>query len=171
MNNQINTKDLLSNGFKCVSATSPSNIALVKYWGKLDGQIPMNPSISYTLDHCNTSFEVFFKHSEKPNDPIFYFEDSLATDFGSKSFNLIKIIASDFPELKNFDLILNSKNSFPHSSGIASSASSMSALAMCLLAILQKPNDLNLVSHYSRLEAVVLVAPSFLHWLHGVKMI
>ena len=28
-----------------VSWSSPSNIALVKYWGKKDGQIPANPSI------------------------------------------------------------------------------------------------------------------------------
>jgi len=28
---------------------SPSNIALVKYWGKRDNQIPENPSLSFTL--------------------------------------------------------------------------------------------------------------------------
>jgi len=28
---------------------SPSNIALVKYWGKKENQIPANPSISFTL--------------------------------------------------------------------------------------------------------------------------
>ncbi|NJK85011.1 MAG: hypothetical protein HC906_02565 [Bacteroidales bacterium] len=27
----------------------PSNIAIVKYWGKHEGQIPKNPSISFTL--------------------------------------------------------------------------------------------------------------------------
>ena len=31
-----------------------SNIALVKYWGKRDEQIPMNPSISFTLSHSYT---------------------------------------------------------------------------------------------------------------------
>ena len=29
---------------------APSNIALVKYWGKKEHQIPANPSISFTLD-------------------------------------------------------------------------------------------------------------------------
>ena len=93
----------------------------------------MNPSISYTLDYCKTTFEVF-KQCETPSSPTFYFEDVLAADFGSKSFNLIETIASDYPELKKYELILNSKNSFPHSSGIASSTSSMSALSMCLIA-------------------------------------
>ena len=31
---------------------SPSNIALVKYWGKIDAQIPCNPSISFTLNNA-----------------------------------------------------------------------------------------------------------------------
>ena len=44
-----------------VLATCPSNIALIKYWGKYENQIPANPSISYTLNHCktNTSMEFF----------------------------------------------------------------------------------------------------------------
>src|SRR5690625_7537728 len=33
---------------------SPSNIALVKYWGKSDIQIPKNPSISFTLQEAKT---------------------------------------------------------------------------------------------------------------------
>ena len=78
-------------------------------------------------------------------------KDNLATDFGRKSFKLIETISTDYPDLKNYELILNSKNSFPHSSGIASSASSMSALSMCLLEILKKSDDLNMVSYYSRL--------------------
>ena len=65
MNKKLNREQLQTNGFNSVSATSPSNIALVKYWGKLGGQTPMNPSLSYTLDNCRTSFDVFFK--EKKN--------------------------------------------------------------------------------------------------------
>ncbi len=33
---------------------SPSNIALIKYWGKKETQIPLNPSLSFTLSNCNT---------------------------------------------------------------------------------------------------------------------
>ena len=33
-----------------ISWQSPSNIAIVKYWGKEKDQIPMNPSFSFTLD-------------------------------------------------------------------------------------------------------------------------
>ena len=53
-----------------VTWKSPSNIALVKYWGKKDDQIPENPSISFTLDACRTttilSFsEKYYTHSIK----------------------------------------------------------------------------------------------------------
>ena len=43
-----------------VSASCPSNIALIKYWGKYKGQIPANPSISYTLNHCKTYTKIIF---------------------------------------------------------------------------------------------------------------
>ena len=38
-----------------VSYESPSNIALIKYWGKHGVQIPKNPSISFTLNNCKTT--------------------------------------------------------------------------------------------------------------------
>ena len=34
--------------------SAPSNIALVKYWGKKENQIPANPSVSFTLNNCKT---------------------------------------------------------------------------------------------------------------------
>ena len=39
---------------------SPSNIALVKYWGKKENQIPANQSISFTLDSCKTITKLFY---------------------------------------------------------------------------------------------------------------
>uniref|UniRef100_A0A3Q2XTX1 Diphosphomevalonate decarboxylase-like N-terminal domain-containing protein n=1 Tax=Hippocampus comes TaxID=109280 RepID=A0A3Q2XTX1_HIPCM len=50
---------------------APSNIALVKYWGKLENQIPANPSISFTLDaycqthHVNFRLIYFLKRNRK----------------------------------------------------------------------------------------------------------
>ena len=37
---------------------SPSNIALIKYWGKHGEQLPKNPSISFTLNDCITTTEL-----------------------------------------------------------------------------------------------------------------
>ncbi|MBO6026572.1 MAG: hypothetical protein J6P73_04925, partial [Bacteroidales bacterium] len=40
---------------------SPSNIALVKYWGKKGRQLPQNPSIRFTLKNFKTETSVFFE--------------------------------------------------------------------------------------------------------------
>ena len=40
--------------------SAPSNIALVKYWGKKENQIPANPSISFTLNNCKTITKLAF---------------------------------------------------------------------------------------------------------------
>ena len=43
---------------------APSNIALVKYWGKYGEQLPENPSISFTLSQGFTNTEVSFSERE-----------------------------------------------------------------------------------------------------------
>ena len=54
-NNPINS---VENGI--FQWSSPSNIALVKYWGKKENQIPANPSISFTLNNCKTITKLTF---------------------------------------------------------------------------------------------------------------
>ena len=44
-----------------------------------------------------------------------------------------KKIDKYFPFILNHDIEIKSKNNFPHSSGIASSASAMAALALCVV--------------------------------------
>ena len=52
---------------------SPSNIALVKYWGKKENQIPINPSISFTLKNCNSKTKVSYSQSNKGFNYEFFF--------------------------------------------------------------------------------------------------
>ena len=51
-----------------VTWSSPSNIALVKYWGKKKHQIPENPSISFTLDTCKTTTSLTYSKKEGKED-------------------------------------------------------------------------------------------------------
>ncbi|MBT8235592.1 MAG: diphosphomevalonate decarboxylase, partial [Bacteroidia bacterium] len=44
--------EIIPQGEVCWQA--PSNIALIKYWGKKEVQIPRNPSLSFTLTACAT---------------------------------------------------------------------------------------------------------------------
>ncbi len=119
---------------KIISWESPSNIALVKYWGKKDNQIPCNASISFTLSNCKTTTEVYFIPKEESAISFdIYFEGEKNEAFRPKIESFLSKIVNELPFLNTTHLDIHSSNSFPHSSGIASSASSMSALALCLL--------------------------------------
>ena len=114
---------------------SPSNIALVKYWGKKPIQIPCNPSISFTLKKSHTETVVEYKPASSKNKIQFFLNDELNKKFGDKIDTFLKSLDLIFPFLKQLDITIKSVNTFPHSAGIASSASGMSALALCLCSI------------------------------------
>ena len=119
-----------------VSYSSPSNIALVKYWGKRENQIPANPSISFTLAACVTKTSVQYKKKVKKSEEFsfdLFFEGEAKEEFKPKINTFLKRIEVYLPFLKEYHFVINTSNSFPHSSGIASSASGMSALALCFM--------------------------------------
>ena len=119
-----------------VAYSSPSNIALVKYWGKRENQIPANPSISFTLDACTTKTKVHFKKKNNKNGEFsfdFLFEGEEKEEFKPKIKTFLKRIERYLPFLKDYHFVIDTSNTFPHSSGIASSASGMSALALCFM--------------------------------------
>ncbi|MBC2837844.1 diphosphomevalonate/mevalonate 3,5-bisphosphate decarboxylase family protein [Robiginitalea sp. SC105] len=121
-----------------VAWQAPSNIALVKYWGKREGQIPTNPSISFTLDACNTRTRLAYAPaSPKAKGPVFrvFLDGEPAPGFEPKIRRFLDLALPYLPFLENLSLEIHTENSFPHSSGIASSASGMAALALCLVAL------------------------------------
>lgn len=124
-----------------VTWQSPSNIALVKYWGKKENQIPANPSISFTLNNCATTTTLEYKkregNREEHTDFDFelIFEGKKKEDFKPKINTFFNRIAKYCPFLHHYSFEIKTENSFPHSSGIASSASGMSALALCLMSL------------------------------------
>ncbi|MGB1309066.1 MAG: diphosphomevalonate/mevalonate 3,5-bisphosphate decarboxylase family protein, partial [Oceanihabitans sp.] len=119
-----------------------SNIALVKYWGKKENQIPENPSISFTLNACKTITKLSFSKKETNNSFSFdvLFEGAKNTAFKPKIETFFKRIEEYLPFLKKYHFTIETSNTFPHSSGIASSASGMSALALCLMSIEKELN-------------------------------
>jgi len=114
---------------------SPSNIAIVKYWGKKDVQIPINPSISFSLKHSYTTTEIVLKPKESKSAISFdfSFEGSQNTAFEEKILKYFGQVKDQFGIFDHHHLSISSSNTFPHSTGIASSASAMSALALCIL--------------------------------------
>lgn len=116
-----------------VTWQSPSNIALIKYWGKKGFQLPANPSLSITLSESYTETKVDFKPGN--GNIKFYFEGNRNLIFETKILQYFPKISDELPIVKLLDFEIHSKNTFPHSAGIASSASAMSALALCLCSI------------------------------------
>jgi len=130
-----NNTALIENGNFQWSA--PSNIALVKYWGKKNNQIPANPSISFTLNHCKTITKLAFAKKEKTENFSFdlLFQGQLKEDFKPKIQKFLERIETYCPYLKSYHLTIDTENTFPHSSGIASSASGMAALSMNIMSL------------------------------------
>jgi diphosphomevalonate decarboxylase len=133
--------------------SAPSNIALVKYWGKkehhpsqngeLAEQIPANPSISFTLKNCKTITTVHYKKRnnnefDATNSKFSFdllFEGKPKEDFKPKILKFFERVEIYLPFLKEYHFLIDTQNTFPHSSGIASSASGMAALALNLMSV------------------------------------
>jgi len=120
-----------------VAFASPSNIALVKYWGKYGEQLPQNPSISFTLSNCETKTTLEYEKSDNLSFQVFL-DGKREEGFEPKIATFFKRIESYIPFVNEYRFTIKTTNSFPHSSGIASSASGMSALALCLVEIEKK---------------------------------
>ncbi|MBT4709486.1 MAG: diphosphomevalonate decarboxylase [Flavobacteriaceae bacterium] len=134
-----------SNNFQTISGASewrsPSNIALIKYWGKKNNQIPLNPSISITLKNCFTQTKISYQTKKVSKlEFSFLFEGENNPSFEKKLRQFFIKIEKYCPYLSNLELKIESRNSFPHSSGIASSASSYSALSLCIMDIEKELN-------------------------------
>ena len=129
-----------------ITVKAPSNIALVKYWGKSQGQIPKNASISFTLSNCLTKTTLSYvpcseqskdlqgidSASDHSNFEVFV-EGILKPDFAPKIATFFNRIEAYMPWIRSFQWRIDTENTFPHGSGIASSASGFAALAGALM--------------------------------------
>ncbi|MEO8962396.1 MAG: hypothetical protein ABI325_10965 [Ginsengibacter sp.] len=115
----------------------PSNIAIVKYWGKKDHQVPCNPSVSMTLSEAFT--EVEMEISPKKDKDVkgveleYFYEGIKNVPFQLRVQTYLESNLESFPFIKNHSIHINSSNNFPHSTGIASSASAFGAIALSLV--------------------------------------
>ena len=127
----LGNKEFLTKDIE-VFASCPSNIALIKYWGKYEGQIPANPSISFTLSNCKTETKMIFKSGEKFSIKTFL-AGKEETKFSEKIEKYFRNIEKYLPWILQGSFVIETENTFPHSSGIASSASGFGAIAKCLM--------------------------------------
>lgn len=153
-----------------VKYEAPSNIALVKYWGKYGNQLPQNASISFTLDTCKSIFDVrLVDKSSHEIEVELIFEGNENPKFSEKIAKFFQKIENDYPIVNQYKFQIESANTFPHSSGIASSASSMAALAMCLESLQHGEVDISRASNIARIgsgSASRSVIPKLGWWGH-----
>jgi diphosphomevalonate decarboxylase len=141
-----------------VAWKSPSNIAILKYWGKRYEQLPVNPSLSMSLSKAFTETSVDYIHNpgSKEFSVDFYFEGIKDQKFASRVEKYFERITLIYPAIGDCRFRIESSNSFPHSSGIASSASAMSALALCISSVFNNSEEdddqfLNRASYLARI--------------------
>lgn len=110
------------------TAKAHTNIALIKYWGKRDEVLflPMNSSLSITLDQFFTTTSVEFRHDLKSD--ILILNNKMAskdeTQKISRFLDHVRNISGT-----RFKAIVASINEVPTAAGLASSASGFAALA------------------------------------------
>ncbi|MGB1077097.1 MAG: diphosphomevalonate decarboxylase [Bdellovibrionales bacterium] len=116
-----------------ISVQAPSNIAFVKYWGKTGRQHPINPSISMTLKHCLTTCSISYRtEAEDTRVESFRFSGEENEKFKARIEKYLNDISDVVPALQNLSLSIETDNTFPHSAGIASSASAFAAIGYAL---------------------------------------
>ncbi|MFB8499673.1 diphosphomevalonate decarboxylase [Enterococcus hirae] len=109
-------------------ARAYTNIALIKYWGKKNESLilPMNNSLSLTLDAFYTETEVSF--SEAYTEDQFYLDNQLQGEKATKKIStFLDIVREKAGTTKKAKVI--SQNFVPTAAGLASSASGLAALA------------------------------------------
>jgi diphosphomevalonate decarboxylase len=90
------------------------------------------------------------------NGPVeldFWFEGKQNAAFGERMTKFLQSVTDIFPWLEQVSLKLETHNTFPHSAGIASSASAFSALALCLCSLDTELNGIMLAETEFRQKA------------------
>lgn len=126
--NNKNLPDEFTTKWEC-----PSNIALIKYWGKKANQIPCNPSLSFTLSEAKTITSMTaVLHQKEHVELAFYLENQRNEKFEQRIKIYLETLEPLLGFISKYRFTFHSSNTFPHSSGIASSASGFGALSLCI---------------------------------------
>lgn len=151
------------------TAIAPANLAFIKYWGKRDEllRLPMNNSISMNLSGCFTKTSVAFDKG---------LEDDVVRIDGKAATEKEKMRVSNFLD-RTRSLVgiktrarVESKNSFPKGTGIASSASAFAALALAgsrAAGLHLSDKELSILARLGSGSACRSIPDGFVEWKKG----
>lgn len=143
-----------------VLVSAPSNIALIKYMGKIEGSgnKPTNGSLSYTLENLKTFVRLTAIEGSQDQWVALVREDLQPLNLSEKGqqrfLKHLQNLKDKWGIQKSF--LVESANNFPSDCGLASSASSFAALTLAAAEMFQKMNpqtwgdDKKILSELSR---------------------
>ena len=162
---------------RVTTAIGTSNIAFIKYWGRRDEKLnlPTNSSISMTLDETvSTKTSVIFSKA-MDTDRLFINgkEEDLTGELNEKS-RFIKSMLDYVRSLSHVEMgaLIVSRNNFPSSSGLASSASGGATLAFVLseaLGLGLSRREMSLIARRISGSACRSVYGGIVRWNKGIK--
>jgi diphosphomevalonate decarboxylase len=123
------------------TVSAPANIAFVKYWGArdLDRALPLNSSISMTLERCVTQCTVELLHGDQ--DEIWLAETN--GGFSAPEPEFQRRVKQQLDRMRRWAgtedrFRVATRNTFPSAAGLASSASGFAALTLAAAGALGK---------------------------------
>ncbi|WP_339250146.1 diphosphomevalonate decarboxylase [Sporosarcina sp. FSL W8-0480] len=153
-----------------ITARAHTNIALIKYWGKRNEQLflPMNNSISITLDQFYTTTSVTFREDLMADSFILNGSEMDGQETGKISgyLNLIREKAG-----RSEYAVIESINNVPTAAGFASSASGFAALAAAAtkaIGLNYSGADLSRIARFGSGSACRSIYGGFVEWNKGV---
>eukprot|EP00966_Prymnesium_polylepis_P202613 4694040-Prymnesium_polylepis.1 len=159
-----------------VTVASPTNIAVIKYWGKRDSKLnlPINSSVSITINQADLRTVTTVTASKDfPTDRLWLNgeeEDIEKNKRVQKVFAMVRGRSSKWAGMK---VHVVSINNFPTAAGLASSAAGYAALSFALAKLYDLedayPGDLSTIARVGSGSACRSLAGGFVAWDMGDK--
>ena len=169
--------------------TSPTNIAVIKYWGKNDVKLntPMNSSVSVTLDQSDLhTITTIAASKEFPADKLWL--NGVETELNGRAQTCLReirrlaqdridattgaiiVAKNDWPQYK---VHISSVNTFPTGAGLASSAAGLACLVKTLAELYcineEYPGQLTAIARQGSGSASRSLYGGFVRWQKGEK--
>lgn len=149
---------------------APSNIALIKYWGKRNEELnlPNTSSLSITLPNKGTRTSI--KVNKLNNDQVIFNGELL--DQNNKFYLRLKKYLDLFRDNKKIFFDITTDNNIPTAAGLASSASGFAALVMCLNQLFSwnlSNERLSILARLGSGSACRSFWPGFVEWSMGER--
>ena len=150
-------------------ARAHANIALIKYWGKKDEELilPMNSSLSLTLDSFYTETEIVFHESFNRDE--FYLNNRLQSEIDTGKISKFLDLFRRKGNVK-YNALIKTINYFPTAAGLASSASGFAALAAATnvaLGLNLQERELSIYARQGSGSASRSIYGGFVEWEKG----